>query len=216
MASGPIRGAGGRYRYPPAGTGISTDPETARLTALTEAIERYASMAPPGDPLVRAPFDQLSEMAISLRRFSLHSSDQHRQWERLRPADDSTPVDWCWAFSLTTGRGVLVPAALVHFKVAGRPPNDFVAELTSTGTACHTSFPAAVLAGLCEVIERDAVMVAWANDLQLRPLDLDDTPLAELMAGPLSEEGLTFSVLDVPTESPFPVVLAVAWGTGDL
>ncbi|MDQ4145412.1 MAG: YcaO-like family protein [Actinomycetota bacterium] len=193
------------------GTGVSPDPETARLSAIGEALERYCSAAPAHCfQLVRAPFSDLEDEALHPRFVALLSEQQYRRFPALAPLTERKVIDWSWAFSLTRERPVLVPASLVHFSCVGRGPNNFLPELSTTGLACHVDLSQAILAGVCEVLERDALAIWWHNRLPLVPLDVAGTDAAELLAGPLAASGAEFSLFGLPTDTRLPVVLAVA------
>lgn len=212
VAHGPLRIPGWQFRDPAQGTGVSTEFDLARLAAVAETIERYCSMAPPDHALLeRASFADVCEDAVAPAFFALLSKRQYRRFPHLDPLTDNKVIDWCWAFSLTRDRAALVPAALAYFSRGGRRPNDFSPELISTGFACHISVAHAVLAGLCEVIERDALAIAWHNRLPLTRLEVDGTATGALLAGPLAGCGIDFELYQVPTDAPFPVVLAAAW-----
>jgi ribosomal protein S12 methylthiotransferase accessory factor len=189
---------------------VSLDPELARLAAVSETVERYVSLAPaPAHLLRRGPYAELPDAAVHPRRFALHSDRQCRRTPGLQALTESKVADWCWAHSLT-GLPTLVPAALVYLRHSRRPPNNFVAEATTTGIASHVSLSHAVLNGLCEVLERDALTIAWLNSLRLRALDPAGTRVADLLSGPLARSNYAFSIFSIPSDFPFPVVLAHA------
>lgn len=210
VAQGALRIPGWWFRDPPTGTGISTDPGLARLAAIAEAVERYCSMAPP-DPrgVRRASFRDLGTEATDPNAFARLSLRQYRRFSKLDPLTEDKVVDWCWAFSLSRQRAVLVPAAFVYFSRGGRPPNTFSPEMVSSGFACHVCLHAAALTGLCEIFERDALTIAWHNRLPFTPLDPAGTPVAELLEGRLALGDVEFRLFQVPTDAPFPVVVAL-------
>ena len=214
MARGPDRVGGRRLPEPLSGFGIALDDDVARTSAVAEVVERWAALAPvPAAQLVRSAYSSLRDSALAPLCFPLYSSRQLSGQERVTALTDDLPVDWRWARSLTRRRDLLVPAALVHLSLVRRPPNTYMAEATATGTACHISAPRAVLAALCEVLERDAVMAAWlarVSACEVQP----DTATAAIIAGPLRRCGATFRLYRVPSDSPFPVMLAVAWSDG--
>jgi ribosomal protein S12 methylthiotransferase accessory factor len=92
----------------------------------------------------------------------------------------------------------------------GRPTDDLLPELTSTGLACHVSLSQAVLGGLCEVLERDALAVTWYNRLAPAHLNAEGTPVGDLMTRFYAEAGVLLQLFSLPTDGPFPVILAVA------
>lgn len=189
---------------------VSLDGRTARLAAISECVEAYCSMAPPRpEVLVRSCFQALGAQAVSPRRFPQLSPRQYRNCPRLSRLTDETVVDWCWSYSITHRRPVLVPAGFVYFSCGRRPPNDTSPEMVSTGLACHASIPDAVLAGLCEVVERDALAISWHARLAHTPLDVTGTAVEDLLAGYLSSCGIDFQLFQVPTDTGLPVVLAL-------
>lgn len=210
VARGPYRMPGWRFVAPVAGTGVATEAEPARLAAVAESVERYASMAPVSTSiLVRGAYRDLQDRAVVPSRFALLSQAQYERHPQLRPLGKDMAVDWCPMHSLTERRTALVPAALVHMSLVGPLPNRYVTHVTSTGTACHVSPEQALLAGLCEVLERDAVTIAWQNRLQMPRLDCSHTAAADLLDQVFAGCGLEISLHHVPTDAPFPVVLAV-------
>lgn len=195
------------------GTGVSTSPEQARLAATAETVERYAAMArPAAQAIVRAAFAEVAAGAVSPGALALLSPRQYARLPQLEPLTSERPVDWCWGISLTRDLPVLVPVGVVYPSLARLPPNDYIAEVTTTGMACHASLPHAILSGLCEVLERDALTIAWANALPVTELRLPGTSVAALLAGPFSTCGMDCRLLEIPTDSPFPVVMAFLSG----
>lgn len=210
-AAGPHRVPEWRFFAQPEGTGVALDDEHARLAAISEAVERYATMAPARDELlVRATCAELNGAAVPVSRFALLSRSQYRMFPRLSPAADSGAIDWVRAASLTHARAVMLPAALVHMCHDRRSPNNYVGEVTSTGTACHVSLPHAVLAGLCEVLERDALTIWWQNRLPATRLQISGTAVDDVATGAFAGARHRFALYALPTDAPFPVVLAVA------
>lgn len=201
------------FRERPGGTGVSSDPEDARLAAVAEVVERYTAFvcAPSPSESVRASFDDVGDVAVSPEAFAQLSPRQYRRFPQLRPLSEANTIDWCWSYSLTRGRGALIPTALVYPRRGRAATGDLVAGLSSTGVACDVSIAHGLLAALCEVLERDALAVAWHGRIPLVALDPTATAAQELITGPLAACSHRFSLFQVPTDLPFPVVLAVAW-----
>lgn len=215
VAQGPRRLPGWLAGASLDGTGVSPDPQEARLAAVAEAVERYASTSTVSEEsLGRARFIDLGGDAVDPMDFALLSAAQYRLLPGLEPLRRDKQIDWCRAFSLSRGETSLVPAALAHLALARRPPNDFLPETTTTGVACHVSLPHALLGGLCEVFERDALMVAWANRLPHTRLDPIGTPVEELLDTSFAGCDARFLLFQVPTDIPFPVILALAESAG--
>jgi ribosomal protein S12 methylthiotransferase accessory factor len=200
---------GHRFNEWPVGVGVSTDADAARTTAVAEAVERYCAMCPPNPhELVRAAASSLGVLAIPTERFRSLAAFQLKRFG-LTPAGLRSVIDWSYGYSLTHESTRLVPAAFVHGTLIRRPPNRFLGELLTTGISCHTSGTEAILSGLCEVLERDALAIAWHGRLAFQPLIVEDTGIASLMSQMGQRTGLDLGLFLVPTDSPFPVVVAV-------
>lgn len=215
LAQGSLRAPRGRFRRfrnPPDGTGISPDPELARVAAVAEAVERYCSLLAPAyqELLVSSDFSSLAEPAVAPPSFASLSGAQYRRAPWLEPLTNTKEIEWCWSYSLLRQRPVLIPAAYVHFSRGVRPPNNFLPELISTGSACHVSLSQAVLAGLCEVLERDALAIAWHARIPLIPLTPEGTVAEILLHDSLADCGASFSLYKVPSLHPFSSIMAVA------
>ena len=215
IARGPRRGLTGRaFPAPITGTGVAVDRELSWLQAVVEALERYCMVWPrPATEMLRAPLHQVERWAVPLERFALFSEAQYRTSESLRLPGPDEAIDWTWAYSLTRNDFALVPAALVHPWLAGRPPNTFARGLSSTGTAAHVSVERAVVSGLYEVVERDALMITWLNRRSPPRLALDATtpaPLVGLIEEHFDVADIDFTFLDLSADCPIPTVGCVA------
>jgi ribosomal protein S12 methylthiotransferase accessory factor len=94
--------------------------------------------------------------------------------------------------------------------LVGVKPNDIIPELTSTGYASHVVVPNAILASLCEVFERDALAIAWHNRLPFIPLDPAGSAIEALVATAPACSRIRWSFFRIPTDLPFPIVMALA------
>src|SRR5205085_9014227 len=77
--------------------------------------------------------------------------------------------------SLTRARPVLLPGERVFVPFRSPRPADVTDYPTLSGYAAGPTLEEAALHALLEVVERDAFMIAWANRLRLRPLELSPT-----------------------------------------
>lgn len=153
-------------------TGYSRDAREASWIALAELAERYAATVCAGRPAITATADDLGDAAIDLDRIPNPSRAEIEAGCPLALPDKAAPRRWIRGVDLVRGREVWVPLALV----AVCPPEDqtaaeLIAVGISTGCAVHTDLDAALVAGMLEVIERDAVAVVWLQMLGLAPLD---------------------------------------------
>lgn len=215
VAVGPRRDpTGRRFGIVVSGTGVSTNPAEAWLAAVVEALERYC-LASPHDPsrLVRASYHDVKECAVPVGRFGLFSEDQRRSNDALGFPNASDEIDWTWAYSLTTRSFVLIPAALAFASMDTSAPNNFTGGPTSTGVACHVSIEAALLSGLYEVVERDAVMITWLNRRQPPKVTFEEAAFpefTEFLRAHFTVADIDFVLLDLTTDCGISTIACLA------
>lgn len=208
-------GAEGDERFEAGGTGYAASPTTARSAALGEAIERYAAARPP-DSLPLASADEL-DAAVEPERFALFAPEQYGSAGfPFVPFTKQTAVRWVTGWSLADGRSVLLPAQLVYLVWDELADGEAaIAHATSSGLACGTSTAEAALAGLLELVERDAFMLVWRNALSLPLLDASAAP--ELVAWErryLDPARLRHDVVDLSDIHRVPAAIAVVHDVG--
>lgn len=134
--------------------------DSAALRAQAEAIERFCMMHAPPDRLQQTASSLVSscwqeELIASL----LFSADQYATPDfRFAPFHGQLPLDWSWAESLETGQRALVPTSLVGHVDS---PSVRLVDATSSGYAAHPVRAEAIAHALLELIERDALLLAW-------------------------------------------------------
>jgi len=160
----------------PVGVGVASDETEASTAALAEALERYSVYAWRDEQFVWAAQGELDGSVLDLHRLPRCSErEQEHPLCDWRPPRSDVPLRWVRGLSLTTGRQVLLPAVMVYLGISGGPGERF-AFANSTGCACHPSLTRALITGLCEVIERDAVALTWLQRLPLPKIEFDRLP----------------------------------------
>jgi bacteriocin biosynthesis cyclodehydratase domain-containing protein len=152
----------------------------ARASALGEAIERYSAVFQGGEPRRRASLRDLDVEALdptSFLLFSVHQfrgrdswNEHNRRSNRVpRSFDPDEPIDWSPVRSLTERRERYLPTAYLYDDY---PQEDEAAYcwFDPNGCAAAATATSAALAGLLELIERDAAAIWWYNRLQRRRL----------------------------------------------
>ena len=136
--------------------------DQAIVGAIGEAVERYSAAFVPYDQITVRPYSSITSDAIAPWSLTLYEDEQYQNadfgYSRVRPDD---PIGWVSGHSLTRGTDVLVPAFSVYqpyVSLADEPP---IIQQITTGLACGNSMEEAVLAAVCEVVERDAAMLMW-------------------------------------------------------
>lgn len=194
---------------PPTSAGTSIDPEHALRRAVGEALERYSALNA-SLPAERATLDE-SGLA---GRLPLCAPDEPCPPSFRSPPHD-VPLTQTWALRLATGEQVLVPMALVALDFRPEPPEPPVALSISTGLAFHQQLHEALWRGLCEVVERDAVMTTWwlrsrAPEISFSAGDVPAS-IAERLER-LDARGFEARLYDIGTEVAIPTVFCVLRG----
>jgi ribosomal protein S12 methylthiotransferase accessory factor len=195
------------------GSGAHPSPEQARAAAIGEALERYSAAFVPAERVRVGTARRLGAAAVPPSRFGLFHPVQHAE-PRFPFASFTadTRTSFVEGVSLADGCPALLPAELVYLQppAAGTRP---VAYATSSGLACGPSFTEAALAALLELVERDAVMVAWSNRLSLPLLTWDgDRWIEQLDREFFAVTGLRYSVVDASALLDVPVAIGVVHG----
>lgn len=151
---------------PQIGTGRSFDAQLATTIAIAEAAERYAGSFPEADT-VRAAAKQLPGAALDLTRLPRCSEAEyaHPDCKVVAPDPDAV-IRWTRGTDLMTGEPTWVPAVMACYGLHPEPAERFVFQI-STGYAVHVEPERALLGGLMEVVERDAIAVTWLRRLRL-------------------------------------------------
>ena len=180
------------------GKGLSAGQAVA--SACVEFFERYCAGQRADDSLRRAAFDEIAGEAVDPRRFGLAAGAGF---------EPGRPIDWIRGTSLTRSTEVLVPANLVFCPY--RLPRNVspIAWTDSNGLAAGNNLEEAVLHGLLEVVERDAVMISEYNRLPfagIAPEGLPDRCRPTLQL--LERAGFEWRFMAGATDLPFPFVAA--------
>jgi len=183
--------------------GKGVDDISAQISAVMEAAE-YAIAEAPDTP-------QRVLSIAEARARDLELLDVAHLLPRGAAIDEAAPVRWVEGFALATGAPVLVPYDAV---VLGTPPRDFAGLSQSTnGIAAGTRLSGAILHGLCEVIERDAVCLwsykpnAAAQASAVAPAAFAH-PTIDALVDRISRAGFRLRLFDQTTNLGIPVIYA--------
>jgi ribosomal protein S12 methylthiotransferase accessory factor len=195
------------------GGGAASSSDRAKQKAMGEAVERYCSAFYDPEHLILSSAADLSQEAIDPKRFALYSENQYLQptfpWV---PFDRDTKVRWTVATDAITGRSVLVPACRVfvpykYYLGDGESPID---QPISTGLACHESFEVAAVNAICEVIERDHLMLTWQARITVPRLDICTLPNnLRNVADRFHSANYELALFDITLDSKITTILSI-------
>jgi ribosomal protein S12 methylthiotransferase accessory factor len=186
--------------------GVDPDWNGAFMKALGEGLERYCAGVYRTAELETGAAAELAD-AVSPAEFVCK-----------REPDPTDTIEWTRGEELRSGESVLLPAEFVYHP----PPAHRYHAPVTTGLGLGNSGTEALLAGLYEVLERDAMMLAWYSTFEPLGLEIED-PVCETMENRAASEDLDVSLLLLTQDVDVPVVAAavtreewpkLAFGTG--
>lgn len=205
---------------PAGGKGVSI--RQPLLGGLGEAAERLLAVLhfeAALDRLVFASYEQLvreGRRALGPDELPLFAPEQYSNPEfEYVPFHADTPLRWLEGREWLTGAEVLIPAQLVLMYYKYHPREARIGYSTSGGLAFHCDQRRAILHGLYEFVERDAVNVCWYSRLPPPRVDVDladfvathmDAPRARLSTPYIKEIRVLYNTLDIR----IPVFVAIA------
>jgi ribosomal protein S12 methylthiotransferase accessory factor len=184
--------------------------ERARAASIGEAVERYSATFVPAE-LTTASAGELGARAVPPESFALFHERQHVPGFPFARFTRSTRLSFVEGFSLADGRPAFLPAQLVYLHYGRSDPP--IGYPTSNGLACGPTLAEAVLAALLEVVERDAMMLVWANRLSLPRLTwLGDPTVTALDRLAFVPTGLRYTAIDTSAFFGVPAAMGVVHG----
>ena len=182
--------------------GVDTDWDRAYMKAIGEALERYSAGVYRTSQATHGSERTLTT-PVSPRKFV--------RPEGFEPPAPDDRIEWIDGRTLPDGETVSLPAEFVWFP----PPNQRSRPAITTGLGLGNSTVEAILAGLYEVIERDATMLAWYSTFDPLGLVIEDDPVITELTKRARAESLTVTPLLVTQDIDVPVVAAAVHREGE-
>ena len=192
--------------------GKGLNPTAAKVSALGEAVERSAARMTKQDSMLFGTADQLPSSAfhyddfakISDNQFQIFSGQPNHPHSVKRY--DGEPLHWAAAQSLTRNSRCYIPATLAFSQ--SRLPEEQFGRWNSNGCAAGTHLEDALIQGLFELIERDAIAIWWYNKL-VRPR-VSFTSLTTMQNEIAESLNAEVWLLDITHDLEIPTIVAVA------
>ena len=193
----------------------------ARISALAESLERYCGVFDGTEPSRRGSFAQLGAAAIDPNTCMGYSDTQYAQRDqhnrRLHKAhfvperfQPDAVIDWTPIRSLISDDIRYLPTSFCYYGYRTQDP--LFARADSNGCAAGLVPEEAVLQGLLELLERDAVAIWWYNRLQRPAVDLDsvDDPYVSALRQHYNSAQRELWALDISNDFGVPTFAAVS------
>jgi bacteriocin biosynthesis docking scaffold, sagD family len=157
--------------YTPLGAGCGLKREEAFKASVGETVERYCSAFVNSEECVSGAYSSLNGRyrLVMPSEFSLFHEKQFKDdffSSVIHPFSSEVELTWTKVYSLTKGSYQYLPAQCVYLPFLR--DRKLITMGVSTGLSAHSSFYQAILNGLYEAVERDAVAIAWLQGLSQR------------------------------------------------
>lgn len=222
-AAGEVRGIYGlrsAARAENGGKGVTA--LDAEVSALCEALERYSGTYHGDEATEIGRYADLHDRAVHPDTCRLQDPRQvagreawnaaHGPFQHVTTAfDEQAEIPWTPVWSLTGEQHRLLPTGMLYY--GGPGPAGVAAD--SNGCAAGTSRTDAVLQGMLELVERDAVALWWYNRTPLPGVDLGSAdPWVRHMREVHTGVDREMWALDLTADLGIPVYAALSRRTG--
>lgn len=191
----------------------AVEPGAALTAAASTAIALYSAALYDRDALPLASFAEAEFPCVRPSDFALFSPAQYAApGFPYVPATDDTPLRWASAVDLATGATAYVPAGLVFHpfaypRASGDKP---IAPSGTIGLIAASGLAEAALAGLADVVCRDAMALFWqAMTSPPRLVKESLSPTLRDMIDRFESIGDRVALLDITTDNTVPAFVAV-------
>jgi len=190
--------------------GSSFTKERALFKTIGEAFERYSLSAYDVRNLIWDKYQNLKERAINPSNFISFSELRTKPKFKIYRSEKNK-LHWTKGFSLTKKKDIFIPAQLVFVPYYFKKNEPVIRLPITTGAASHTSLEKAILAGLLEVIERDAFIINYLNKLSRKLIDIKKFKKEKFENITLlfKRYNLEFYIVDISTEVPVYSILSI-------
>ncbi len=194
----------------------------AKVSALCEALERYSGVYWGEEATIQSTYQALLPEAIHPNDCMQFSEAQYRDREKWNisaskyhivpsPFDQDLEISWTPIWSLTNQKFHYIPTSYCYY---GHP--DFgkyrFSSSDSNGCSAGNALEEAILQGLMELVERDAVAIWWYNRISRPPVDINSfgVPYLRELQAYYASINREIWVLDITSDLGIPVFAGVS------
>ncbi len=204
----------------------------AKLTAISETLERYSGFFKGNEARIASSLRSLGSQAIHPNECMLYSQTQYQQRDIINnegnpfnqvplPFNEDQETDWSPVYSLTQNKEYYLPTQFLYYKYHShplkRPNSPIYCQHDSNGNAAHFNYISAVLKGLFELVERDAVAIWWYNRLNKPQVEIENFEDNAIHSISNKHKSLNRElwILDLTTDLEIPVFTAISCQKND-
>lgn len=185
------------------------------LRTIGETVERYCPAFYKKEDMRMTCYKELTDIAINPKEFALFHERQYNEYVihkyKIVPFGESTKLHWTESLDLTDGKSKLIPSAFVYLPWTG--DDQWITVGTSTGLAAHTNYYKAILTALYELIERDAFVVTWHQQMFKAKIWIDDA-IHKYIAN-IFPNRYEWHFMDITYDFNVPTVFGICFGRAE-
>jgi ribosomal protein S12 methylthiotransferase accessory factor len=197
--------------FPGVGTGSALTQREAKARAIGEALERYCGSIYFKEDLIWATFNELGDAAVDPHELPQCSVQEYGPRTPVVPLQETASLAFARVYSLIRRRSLFLPASYVYLSYQFSTRAERITIPVSTGLACGPELESAILAGIYEAVERDALMLLWFKRLAVPKVDISsvrDRSITERLKR-LEEANLEPHFFYMTADIPIPSVLMI-------
>ncbi len=193
---------------------FSLSAETAVLRAMGEGVERHCNYGFEKNDIV-SNFEKIKDNALDPRLLTPFSDGQLKdQVYRNFVIKKTSVFGWVKGRCLTRRKNIFLPSQEVYLNYKFLPKEPIIRFPISTGAAGGTTVVSALVRGICEVIERGAIIISYLDKLPSRNIKIKSCPQSiQELNEKFERYFLKIRLFDVTTEIGIPTVLAAIYDT---
>jgi len=190
------------------GLGINNNARYAFHACMGETLERYCMTYSNIKQLVFKSYKEIPNK-FKVKNFALYSTDQYQKNKRFaNPTEEKIYWDKINSF-FNPKRKIFWPASLIYLPFEH---GKLSAETTSTGVSAHTNKSKAIMGGLLEVIERDALMLNFLLRLNPPEIQLESIKGANGdLITKLKNDGYKIKIYKLISDIDIPIYAGLIW-----
>jgi ribosomal protein S12 methylthiotransferase accessory factor len=185
--------------------------------AVGETVERFYSCLYDEKSIIFDSYNNLQKQGINALgpgNIAFFSEEQfsRKDFPMVRFTED-VKIGWTRGVSLITGEEILVPAQFIYLGYKGQPGERHVTYTCTSGCACASTVEEAILKGIFEQVERDAVMINWYAKLSPPRFDIHSVSghrLEELYQRGYDCPGMEYQLRYITLDLPIPAFMGIA------
>lgn len=186
--------------------------KNAEISALGEAVERYSGACFRKEEVYYSTYSQIEGAKFDPSKLVLFASEQYQNLP-FSPFDVNHEMGWVKGYSLVHNAPIEVPAVSIFMNYTSISFTDNICPITSNGLAAGATLLNAILSASLEIIERDAFIIAWHNELACERIDPFTHPHQEIKDYCTSYErrGVELQLYHIPTDLPVHVFMGIGY-----